>query len=833
MASPIQIVLNAENYEEARDKGGGGSRTDFFADKDGAFREHKAELIKQLQAVATALRAQPESEIGYAKVILRREAWAKSHRPVKKLFKLERTPIVGGDDLGVMLVEITPEAALAIAQDIAQHAEERGIKKYDDLKGKDVPNPSVCRSETGAIERVELYQAADKRQFSAQEAVAWLSSDGIGGNYQIELFELPPPRQTWDAQSVQRQRLYESFVQGLHAIGQGMVAHTLRLTRHRQPLLAVRLGVSALPPAINLLPQSQKPSTQEVSVFNTDVGYHQKLLSFLDRHPLVRRIELPGKVIRSSTVNATRLRPDTVEIPAPDMRRSYPRLGIIDGGISPALSDWVIHRWDLLADEHADLRHGTFIAGLTALGTQLNGSTACPEIEPCQLADLAVFPNERLSGVFTKYFHDVAGFLDEVEIAISDARSRYGVRIFNLSLNVQQPANLSGYSAYAERLDQIADNNGVLLFISAGNTEPQNIRSEWHAEPERALADLATARNDGILIPAESIRNIAVAALNPPDLKPAIPFAPASYSRRGPGIRTGVKPDLAQVGGAGARDENLGHGLFSIAPDGSVLDGCGTSYAAPLVAKTAAVLDHAIEGEVSRETLTALLIHHAVLPMPLQAKAFSSVARHLSGFGRPPSAEQILETDDHSITLVFAARIRRDQQMSFKFNWPACLVTSDGKCTGRARLTLVATPPIDSRFGAEFVRINIDASLQQEQSNGGWRNKLDPIYLPMRNEWPTIEAERIEHGLKWSPVKALAKDMPRGIGASSSWRLFVSYLTRHNEDMPEDGIPFTAILTIEDLDKAKPVFNDMKQNLRALGVQISDIRTAARITPRV
>jgi hypothetical protein len=51
--------------------------------------------------------------------------------------------------------------------------------------------------------------------------------------------------------------------------------------------------------------------------------------------------------------------------------------------------------------------------------------------------------------------------------------------------------------------------------------------------------------------------------------------------------------------------------------------------------------------------------------------------------------------------------------------------------------------------------------------------------------------------------------------------------------MPDDVVPFTAILTISDPERAQPVFNDLRQSLLALGVQIADIRTAARITPQV
>jgi hypothetical protein len=348
-----------------------------------------------------------------------------------------------------------------------------------------------------------------------------------------------------------------------------------------------------------------------------------------------------------------------------------------------------------------------------------------------------------------------------------------------------------------------------------------------------ALANLANARNDGLLTPAESARNVAVAALNPPGHDSCLAFAPTRFSRRGPGLRAGVKPDLAHVGGSGSQHAVLGHGLFSILPDGSIIDGCGTSYASPLAAKTAAVLDQAIEGEVSRETLIGLLVHHAEIPAPLESKALAPIARHMVGFGMPPSADRILETGDHAITLVFASRIQRDQQINFRFPWPASLVGAGGKCRGRAKLTLISTPPLDARFGAEFVRVNISATLQQEQADGGWKGRLDPLYLPSNRETPAIEAELIEHELKWSPVKVLAKTFPQGVGPSSSWRLFVEYLTRSGEVMPEGGVPFTAIVTISDPGAEQPVFNEMRQNLQALGAQIADIRTAARITPRV
>lgn len=87
--------------------------------------------------------------------------------------------------------------------------------------------------------------------------------------------------------------------------------------------------------------------------------------------------------------------------------------------------------------------------------------------------------------------------------------------------------------------------------------------------------------------------------------------------------------------------------------------------------------------------------------------------------------------------------------------------------------------------------------------------------------------------------KGPRQDLPAGsrafleLATFWNWRLFVEYLTRAGEVMPEGGVPFTAILTISDPEAEKPVFNDMRQSLQAIGTQIADIRTAARITPRV
>jgi len=685
MASPIQIVLNPDNYHQSREVAGGGAATDFFAHLDREFAGHKRQLSQHLREAAQSLERQPDSQIGYLKVILRRTAWAKSHRPVGSLFKVDRTPVVGGEDLGVMIVEAFPGMLRLIANDV-ERAEPETRMRYNEQRRREIPNPTGLRSEVGAIERVEIYGAADRRKFSLEEAVVWLSQPITGSAYQVELFEIPPPRNTWDSYDLQRQRLYQSFVEGLSRTQRGLTVHLLRGHSRALPNLFVRLDESQLPPALMFNSQVRE-RTGKLAPFDTNIDRHAELLAFLDKHPLVRSVTLPAVIVKSHAVPA-RARPEQVDLPAKVAGRAYPRMGVIDGGLSNVLADWVIDRWDLLADDDTDLSHGTFIGGLAVAAQALNGSACCSDTDGIELVDVAVFPSMEFSSYYPE---GIPQFLDEMETAIGDAKARHSVRIFNMSLNVLQPVATSAYSPQAARLDQIADTHDVLLFISAGNISPQDVRPEWLADPTAALAQLAAARNDGLFIPAESVRNVAVAAVNPPGDVARIPFAPARFSRRGPGLRAGNKPDLAQVGGFGSRAGGLGHGLFSVTPDGAIVDGCGTSYAAPLVAKTAAALEHAIEGNVSRETLIALLVHHAAIPAPLQSKHLTGAVRDLVGFGIPPAAQQILQTGDHEITLVFATRIRPNQQIRFNFGWPASLVDGQGKCKGSAKLTLVAS----------------------------------------------------------------------------------------------------------------------------------------------
>lgn len=824
--SPVQIVLNTNDFIEALDNKGGGPSKDFFAGNDSDFVEHRDNIQKQLSEIRSMQLVDGFAKTSYAKVTLKQAALAKSHRPTSQVFKKGIAPVVGAGDLGELFVELNPESITELNKKVGQAEAETRFKERN---GKIEPVPSRLRSEIGAIQEIIPYTASEKRKFSVKEAVEWLANPQTGGSYMVELFEAPPARQDWDLLSQYKLDLFKSFFEGLESIGNGLIASRVTTGTGSAIIFGVKLEKNTSAPIIQLLPSSSfGKKTVEKRIVDLDTERHSKLLDFLGKHPLVKRITLPPIITQGSPAGTLK-RGQVFTMPSINKDTSYPKVCVVDGGVSDIYGDWIEDRWDLISPSHKDENHGTFIAGLAIIGQTLNGQAICREVDGCRIIDLDILP---IASKYDSYFPKPFQFFSELEGAVQDLKARTGVRIFNFSMNIEEHASTTGYSLFAQFLDKIAEENDVVFVISAGNTKPVDMRREWPDDSFEAVKILASSRNDTIKKPAESCRNVSVSALNPPHLDGIVPFALSNYSCRGPAVRVGLKPDFAHIGGSGTVHATLGHGLLSLDVSGKIVDGCGTSYAAPNVAKTLASLDHSIEGTVSRETLIALGIHHAVLPESLNDKSLRNVTKHLVGFGIPSGSEEILNGNPSSFTLVFANRAISGHKMSFKFSWPSSLVR-DGKCFGHAKLTIVSTPPFDYKYGAEFVRINIHGALRQVQKNGNYLGRLSAIYTPDEGDGSLFEKDQIEHSFKWSSVKVYEKTFRRGVGPTTEWSLDVEYLTRDGVTMPREGVPFTAILTISDPDNEKPVFNDMRQMLQSLGVQAVDIKTAARVVPRV
>ncbi len=800
--NPIQIVLNSGSFVDYVQTNPGGSKTDFYAQRDQEFAAHKADLINQFSAARASI-ASSGRTAGFARVALRTAALAKSHRPTQNLLKPDVAPVCGVSDFGELLVELTADAVDVVIGSVANAEPETRLKA--DKHGKIKPNPTRLRSEVGAVSMVTPYGASDRRHFSLDEAIRWLSNPRSGGYFLIQMF-VP--------------------VEGLHRAGGGRRAREIAEFQRR---------IHDIEPSLHLSEANEWWSEKGFLQLNmSDLAgstpdVFRKVIAVMEEEPYVRRIWLPP-IIEPTRSTSTEFEASGLPwLDGPRTDATYPVIGVVDTGIASieALKPWIAGQTAAGDPELQDTSHGTFIGGLVADAQYLNAYPEAAE-SPCKIFDLGlhITDAEECKEAYPNGFMD---FLEQLDFEI-EAAVRSGVRVFNMSLVLHELVRDDTYSPFAARLDAIADKHDVVFVLPTGNLPEFQFRPRWPDKADQALEMLANYRHAGsdrLHQPADSIRSIVVGALDPRG-GPRDLLLPSVYTRRGPGLALGSKPDLCHLGGS-ADTANI---LKSLDSSGSVVGGCGTSYAAPLVAKTLGQIDHKIAGHVKRETLTALAIHGAVSPAHMGHAKLAHVSRDFVGFGLPQTSEKTLLTDDHSITLVFESVLKSKKALTFDFQWPQDLVRAGGKCAGAATLTLAYRPPLDLNFGSETVRVNLEAYLRQEKLDTA-TGELSYEGFFKSKATSGLERERVKEGQKWGAVKKWTRATNKsGVGNSSQFRIVVETLSRSGFAIPEDGIPFAAILTITDPWGEAPVFNQMRRSLQARDVNIADIRTAAQIRPR-
>lgn len=816
---PVQVVLNTDSYidwvEEIQHPVG---RKDFYTGNDNRFKEHKRDILSQLDSIETAQNKNPYSKINYVKVRMIQEALAKSHRPTGKLFTSQnQCRLVGGEHRGEMLFEVSPNSMYELKRDINDHVEDVPVRKLNKKTNKEELNPSEWRCELGAIKSVSLYSSQDKIDFSIDDIITQLSN--YNGCFYIDLFEMPTSEQQWDTLEPERLKLYSSLKEGLESIPGVKVSRSA--IRGSQTLLIMRIDETSSSKVSfsNSINNRNRLSTSHVS---QDLEKYKKAFHLLAHHPLVRKVSIVPSLIN---VPVPSFRIDSSErgiIPSPENDKDYPTVAIIDNGLSPIFSEWLIDSWDNFPQKMRDENHGSFIAGLLINGSVWNPSV-CQEADGCKVLDLCLLPEESYFNRI--YVYGIDSFIDELENAVSDTVASSNVRIFNMSMNVPVTRLNTDYSPLAQALDKIAVDNDIIFVISGGNLNTP--RPEWSSVSKDNVTVINGRKDDIVYCPAESIRNISVGALNSDG------NGLASYSCKGKGSTFSIKPDFVHKGGNGGYDPAKGHGLYSVNKDGLIHSSCGTSYAAPLVAKTMAVVEKAIAGHISRESLIALMVHSAKIPLAFNSKDYKDILEELIGYGMPIRSEDILNGDEHSITLVFSGRIQNRKKLSFKFAWPASLIENN-KCKGAVKVTLVSTPEIDYRFGDEMIRENVSVALRKLNEDGEKKGVLKPLYKEIKSsgihmfEWQLIDSEQ-----KWNPIKVYENYFPRGTKNTGSWFLEVEYQSRDGIIHSKDGVPFTVIMTISDPSKTAPVYNEMRQDIMAGGAKIADIQNAVTITQRV
>lgn len=407
------------------------------------------------------------------------------------------------------------------------------------------------------------------------------------------------------------------------------------------------------------------------------------------------------------------------EIPSPP--DDAPVVGLVDTGIRaghPLLRPAVVDTAALdpafgaqAEDAHG---HGTAVAGRVLFGDVLEAVRAGQVQGRFWLASVRVLDHEGRPPSGRSWIATIAE-------AVTYLAEELDCRIINLSFgDADSPYTGAKSTPLAAELDTLARRYRLLLVVSAGNIAAHTLipSAQILADWPRYLAD----SGHQILDPAQSALALTVGAVVDGDgLTPtaagttvgraavAAAPGPAPYTRRGPGVRAAIKPEVVAQGGNWVYDQGTG----ALVPDAAVeivstsarfpaaLFGTsvGTSLAAPAIAHLAGLLQTTYPS-LSANALRALIAQSGAHE-PALSERFSvfgddeeQVLHALCGYGAPDFDRAATSTDNR-VVLYSEDEVRPDAFHIYRLPMTECFTDVSGPRS--LTVALAFDPPVRHR----------------------------------------------------------------------------------------------------------------------------------------
>jgi len=762
---PIRVVSYSREFSSRKTHGGGTSKVFELPN----FEEHKKLLIEKIDSIEDNLSLTFKRFPlipAVLKVDLRKDAIAKSHRP-RELF-VEDTPIIGSGKIGRIYVSTNAY----------------GLKH---LKKKiQTPNKGQFRGIT-TIENISVYNSEDRLKGLTAKQLEEKASRRETTNIKITLFD-----------------------------------------HHNS-----EININILNEFISFI-REMKLDLEDITKYeNFHIwrikGLDEKQIQQISNHPSVKEISYfpEFKIILPKELSKIEAKLNKA---IPIEGKSYPGVGQIDTGISnshPFLSYWVLDKVSYVPTPYVNNNHGSMVGSILCMAQQVNDQSICPDEDNLKLVDVELIPNADpdFGQVDTI---DEDQLIERLKADIPRLSEEYGVKIWNMSASFSVPCIDDKFSSLAVFLDKFQDENDIVIVLPSGNINSTAELRKWPCH------DLVND-TDRLQQPGDSVRAVTVGALACKEKTNSFVKInePACYSCRGPGPSYQLKPDLTHYSGNlslnnGACDFS-GQGINVLDKDGTIVETGGTSFSAPLVARTLALLHHNIVPSPSSILIKALTVHNSYYPKDL---GVLRDVMHYAGFGMPTDVNDILHCTQNECTLIFEHEIFPGAELTYPFVWPKSLIDSEGNCRGKVKITLVAEPPLDDDYGAEYIRANISAQLQSfKPSKNDWHGELQET-PSTRDLKELYEENLIENYWKWKPIKKYEKTFFRA--KAKDWRIKVYPLLR--DDVPPfriKPIKFALIFTISDPEKNAPVYNEVVLGLKNTIIVTNEIQIRSRIRQKI
>jgi hypothetical protein len=528
----------------------------------------------------------------------------------------------------------------------------------------------------------------------------------------------------------------------------------------------------------------------------------------------------------------------------------YPTIGVLDSGINKNtyLSPWILSESEeYYEDSLLDKSHGSMVASVLEYSDELNG-TDYLSTDGVMMLEAAIAPDLRRETVYPE------DLIDNVRDAIERHRD---IKIWTMSVGTTEESLTDSFSEYGMALDNIADENGVLIIKSAGNST-------------------AFARNGGperIAKMADSVRSLVVGSIA--GEKSRYDMAeidmPSPFTRCGPGPLYIIKPDLVAYGGnAGICPDGklTTTGVKVFDKNGSPSRAPGTSFSTPWVARIAAELNFLLDGDFDPLLIKALMIHNAGYPIGNRMKMEDK--KKFMGFGMPAGTRNILYNSENEITLILRDTLPKGNFIDIlDFPFSDSMIGDDGMYHGQIILTMVSKPILKASEGPEYCQSDIkvafgtmDAIKERDTSKKTIRNPYgaensanlmrDDFYS--KKVFDVLETESfgrertlLNLGSKFHPIKKYAIDLDeltkgnkaKFLGANRKWYMKVETLFRDavereardkGEVLEQD---FCILVTLRDPSGKAPVYNEVTQQLQEKNFVYSNVQLKNEIREHV
>ncbi|MFQ7001556.1 MAG: S8 family peptidase, partial [Clostridium sp.] len=496
-------------------------------------------------------------------------------------------------------------------------------------------------------------------------------------------------------------------------------------------------------------------------------------------------------------------------------------IGIIDGGISynnPLLAPYIIAKEEYVSEEYRNDNHATFIASTIQYGNKLNGIDADNQ-KRFKFIDIIAIPNDD------ERFGPIDSICeDELMEIIEEVMEKYAekVKIWNISLGLKAKVSNDSMSTLGKFMDYIQEKYEVQLFISSGNLNELPLR-QWPSQVDMG-------ERDRIISPADSVRAITVGSIALYDSNDSIvkKNEPSPFSRRGPGANYIVKPDVVDYGGNMSKDYRIaGLAMKGLDINGNIVEGNGTSYSNPrVVQKFASIYDEMVDKDLL--LAKAMLIHSARMSSrDLIDKNPDNIKYY--GFGMPSvNINDILRCSADEVTLVFKQRVIQGSHLEmYDFPFPKSLIRNN-KYFGEICMTLVYDPIVDSRYGKEYCRTNIDVSFGTYKVLDGKIKFTGKV--PLEVSWDEMNEEyRVKNGFKWSPIKSYYRNFKKGISVEDGWKIRIDMRPRNGLEVSSQE--FVLIVTIKD-PNGNDIYSEIINGLRERGYITNNLEIKQQIRQR-